>query len=82
MTGRPVPVAGTDTRTWRSTGRPGTGRTTGLKDRTGAGAAEASAWVARDVLTMWVPFRWHLPPAGLLRPWTDEAVRGVPLRLD
>ncbi|BBC29397.1 hypothetical protein SGFS_006910 [Streptomyces graminofaciens] len=81
MTGRPVPVAGAETRTWRSTGRPGTERTTGLKDRTGTGVPKVSALVAVDVLTMWIPFRWHLPSAGLLRPATDKAIRSVPLRL-
>ncbi|GHB51379.1 hypothetical protein GCM10010377_48000 [Streptomyces viridiviolaceus] len=81
MTGRPVPVAGAETRTWRSTGRPGTERTTGLKDRTGTGAPKASVLVAVDVLTMWVSFRWHMPPTGLLRPATDMAVRSGPFRL-
>ncbi|GAA2453847.1 hypothetical protein GCM10010433_65250 [Streptomyces pulveraceus] len=42
MTGRAVPVAGAETRTRSSTGRPGTESTTGLKDRTGAGAPKAS----------------------------------------
>ncbi|GGW56652.1 hypothetical protein GCM10010503_37320 [Streptomyces lucensis JCM 4490] len=82
MTGRPAPVAGAETRTWRPTGRPGTGRTTGLKDRTGAGVTKASGWVVEDVLTMWVPFRWLRPLADLLRPATDKSVRGVPLRLN
>ncbi|GGQ72629.1 hypothetical protein GCM10010145_47890 [Streptomyces ruber] len=76
-----VPVAGAETRSWRSTGRPGTERTTGLKDRTGAGSPQVSAPVTVDVLTMWVPFRWHLPSAGLLRPAAGMADRGVPFRL-
>ncbi|GHH03822.1 hypothetical protein GCM10018792_20820 [Streptomyces rubradiris] len=81
MTGRPVPVAGAETRTSRSTGRPGTGRTTGLKDRTGTGAPKASGLVAVAVLTMWVPFRWRMPPAGLVRPAAGMADRSVPFRL-
>ena len=46
MTGRSLPVTGAETRTSRSTARPGDGSTTGLTDRTGAGEPKAStAWV-------------------------------------
>ncbi|GAB3116219.1 hypothetical protein GCM10027160_24720 [Streptomyces calidiresistens] len=83
MTGRSVPVAGAETRTRRSTGRPGTGRTTGAKDRTGTGTSLASVPVG--VLTTGVPFRWYPSPVGDPGPTADnagKAGRSVPLLPD
>lgn len=43
MTGSPLPVTGAETRTCRSTARPGADSTTGLTDRTGTGALAVPA---------------------------------------
>src|SRR5215210_7189552 len=69
MTGRSPPVTGAETRTSRSTARPGAGSTTGETERTGAGEPNVSAAYV-DSLMM------RLPLNGLCRALPEHAVGG------
>lgn len=53
MIGRASPVEGTVTRSWRSTGRPRAGRTTGLKDMMGLGGL--TGILAAAPMRVWLP---------------------------
>jgi hypothetical protein len=65
MNGRSLPVTGAETRTSRSTARPGDGSTTGLTDRTGA-------WEPKVPTDLQLWRSTETPPPG--RP--DPSLRG------
>lgn len=75
--GKPLPVTGAETRTWRSTARPGAGSTMGLTERTCMGPLEGLAAEVGSLMIL-IPFRGLDPMKKLGDESANNAAPGEP----